>query len=208
VSSPQIPRLKEYSNGQFLRGRSRVIEGMWLLVQWLLVSSWIPGAAHRRWLLRAFGADIGERVNIKPGVRVKFPWRLSIGKHSWIGADVWIDNLAQVTIGPNCCISQGSYFCTGNHDWSQQTFDLVARAIRVETGAWVAAHSIVGPGVVIGEGAVLGLGSVATKDLRPWTVYQGAPAVPVRARVIVQKPQSPPGPLVHHAGEGSSKAGH
>jgi putative colanic acid biosynthesis acetyltransferase WcaF len=181
---------------------------MWLLVQWLFISSWIPGAAHRRWLLRAFGADIGERVNIKPGVRVKFPWRLSIGKHSWIGEDVWIDNLAQVTIGRDCCISQGSYFCTGNHDWSQPTFDLIVRPIRVETGAWVAAHSIVGPGVVIGEGAVLGLASVATKNLRPWTVYQGAPAVPVRARVIVQELQSTPDPFVHHAQDGWSKAGH
>lgn len=183
-------------------------EGLWLFVQWLLISSWIPGAAHRRWLLRIFGAEIGERVNIKPGVRIKFPWRLSIGNHSWIGEDVWIDNLAQVTIGPDCCISQGSYFCTGDHDWSRQTFDLSVRPIRVEAGAWVAARSVVGPGVVIGEGAVLGLASVATKNLKPWTVYQGAPAVPVGARVIARETQSPLDSLVHHAGDGRSEAGH
>jgi len=32
----------------------------------------------------------------------------------------------------------------------------------------------------MGEGAVLGLGSVATRDLEPWTVYAGVPAVKVK----------------------------
>jgi putative colanic acid biosynthesis acetyltransferase WcaF len=174
--------LKDFSNPQFSRGRSLVIEAMWLFIQWLLVSSWIPGAAHRRWVLRAFGARIGEEVDIKPGVRVKFPWRLEVGDHSWIGEDVWIDNLAQVTIGSDCCVSQGAYFCTGSHDWSRQSFDLIVRPIHVGAGAWIAARSVVGPGVTVGEGAVLGLASVATKDLEPWTIYQGAPGVPLRAR--------------------------
>ena len=30
------------------------------------------------------------------------------GDDSWIGEDVWIDNLATFTIGANCCISQGA----------------------------------------------------------------------------------------------------
>jgi serine acetyltransferase len=46
------------------------------------------------------------------------------------------------------------------------------------------ARSVVGPGVTIGEGAVLGLGSVATKDLQPWMIHQGVPAVPVKARAM------------------------
>jgi putative colanic acid biosynthesis acetyltransferase WcaF len=40
----------------------------------------------------------------------------------------------------------------------------------------------VGPGVNVGEGAVLGLGSVATRDLEPWSVYAGVPAVKVKER--------------------------
>jgi putative colanic acid biosynthesis acetyltransferase WcaF len=41
----------------------------------------------------------------------------------------------------------------------------------------------VSPGVNVGEGAVLGLGSMANRDLDPWTVYSGAPAVAVKTRV-------------------------
>jgi putative colanic acid biosynthesis acetyltransferase WcaF len=37
--------------------------------------------------------------------------------------------------------------------------------------------------VNVGEGAVLGLGSVANRDLEPWTVYSGVPAVAVKIRV-------------------------
>jgi len=46
----------------------------------------------------------------------------------------------------------------------------------------VAARAIVAPGVSVGEGAVLGLGSVATRDLKPWTVYAGMPAQKVKER--------------------------
>jgi putative colanic acid biosynthesis acetyltransferase WcaF len=186
------PRLEEFNNAQFSRGRSRVIEAMWLLVQALLVSSWIPGSAHRRWLLRIFGARIGSGVILKPGLRVKFPWRLAVGDHSWIGEDVWIDNLAEVTIGPDCCISQGAYLCTGSHDWQRLTFDLITQPIAIEAGAWIAARSVVGPGVTIGEGAVLALGSIATKDLQAWMIHQGVPAVPVGERVIAQMPPRTP----------------
>jgi putative colanic acid biosynthesis acetyltransferase WcaF len=109
---------------------------------------------------------------------------LVIGDHSWIGEDVWIDNLAEVEIGSNVCISQGAYLCTGSHDWSRPTFDLVVKPIRIGNGAWIAARAAIRPGVSVGEGAVLGLGGVATSDLAPWTVYQGVPAKPVRKRIV------------------------
>lgn len=174
--------LKFYSNPAFLRGRSRLVEMLWLIAQWLLVNSWLPGAAHRRFLLRLFGAKIGKGGDIKPGVRVKFPWRLEIGDYSWIGEDVWIDNLALVRLGNNCCLSQGAFLCTGSHDWKSATFDLVTRPIFIEDGAWIAACASVGPGVTVGEGAILTLGSSATSDLAPWGIYQGNPARRIRQR--------------------------
>ncbi len=169
-------RLSEFSNKGFSRGRPLVVELLWLLVQAAFVSSWLPGSSHRCFLLRMFGARIGNGVNIKPGVRVKFPWRLHVGDHSWIGEDVWIDDLDDVWIGSNCCLSQGAYLCTGSHDWAKPSFDLRTGPIRIEDGAWIAARASVGPGVTIGEGAVLCLGSTATRNLPPWTINSGVPA--------------------------------
>jgi putative colanic acid biosynthesis acetyltransferase WcaF len=81
-------RLDKYSNSGFERGRPRWVEALWVIAQAFFLSSWIPGSMHRVALLRSFGAKIGDRVTIKPGVRVKFPWRLHIGDHSWIGERV------------------------------------------------------------------------------------------------------------------------
>ena len=88
-------------------------------------------------LLRAFGAQIGRGVVIKPDVRIKFPWRLVVGKHTWIGQEAWIDNIAEVTIGSHVCISQGVYLCTGSHDHRKRAFDLIHKPIRVGDGAWL-----------------------------------------------------------------------
>lgn len=182
--------LGDFDNSWFDRGRRRIVEALWLLVGSLLVSSRIPGASHRRWLLQLFGARIGAGVHIKPGVRVKFPWRLTIGPRSWIGEDVWIDNLDTVAIGADCCISQGAYLCTGSHDWTKTTFDLIVKPIRIEDGAWIAAHAIVAPGVNVGTGAVLGLGSLATTDLAEWMVHIGVPSRPARPRILKLPPNS------------------
>src|SRR5271166_6257470 len=176
-------RLNSFRSDQFERGRSRSVEAAWLIIQWLFISSWLPGTCHRKFLLRLFGARLGHNLVLKPGLKVKFPWRLIIGDNSWIGEDVWIDNLEFVTVGSNACISQGAYFCTGSHNWSKPTFDLVVRPIFVGNSAWIAARCVVGPGVEVGEGAVLALGSVANKDLGPWTINRGNPAVAIKDRV-------------------------
>lgn len=186
MADPQpVPDLGAYTPPRnFTRGRPALVEALWIVVQAIFVSSFIPGSWHRRALLGLFGASIGKRVVLKPGIRVKFPWRLSIGDNSWIGEDAWIDNLAPVTIGKDCCVSQGAYLCTGSHDWSAPGFDLITRPITLEPGAWVAARATVGPGVTMGRGSVLGLGGVAPRDLEPWTVYAGFPAATIKQRII------------------------
>ena len=181
----RVMQLSKYNNAWFSRGRSKLVEVLWLVLDAALVRSWVPGALHRRLILRAFGAIIGKRVVIKPGTRIKFPWRLEIGDDSWVGEDVWIDNLAAVQIGANCCISQGVYICTGSHDWGTPTFDLIVKPVKIEDGAWLASRSVIGPGVVVGEGAVLSLGSVATSDLAPWGIYQGVAATLVKQRRVI-----------------------
>jgi len=133
-------------------------------------------------MLKLFGAKVGKSVVIKPGVKVKFPWRFEIGDFSWIGEGVWIDNLDYVKIGHNACLSQGVYLCTGSHRWDMVEFDLLTRPIVIEDSVWVAAKCNVGPGVTIGEGAVLSFASTAVHDLRPWGIYGGNPAMWMKDR--------------------------
>ena len=127
---------------------------------------------------------MGEGVVIKPSVNIKFPWKLSIGDHSWIGENVWIDNLAKVSIGNNVCISQGAYLLTGNHNYKKTTFDLITAEIILEDGVWIGAKAIVCPGVTCKTHAILTVASVASKDLDAYTIYRGNPAIKINDRVI------------------------
>ena len=163
--------LKLFDNRSFIRGKSLFIECVWVLVGSYLVASSIPGSRWRCIVLRLFGARIGRMVVFKPRVRVKFPWKLYVGDFTWVGEGVWIDNLGDVTVGSNVCISQGAYLCTGSHDWSSNSFDLIVSPIIVRDHAWICAMTRIGPGVVVEEGAVATFGSVISRVLDAWTIH-------------------------------------
>lgn len=147
-------------------------------------NGWFPYSGFKRFLLRLFGAKVGKGVVIKPCVNIKYPWKLSIGNYVWIGENVWIDNLDMVTIGNNCCLSQGAFMLCGNHDYKSSSFDLKVSPIVLEDGAWIGAKAIVCPGITVGTHAVLSVGSVATKNLEPYSINSGNPAMRTNQRVI------------------------
>jgi acetyltransferase-like isoleucine patch superfamily enzyme len=55
--------------------------------------------------------------------------------------------------------------------------------IVVEDGAWVAHGALVLSGVRIGRGAIVAAGAVVAKDVPPYWIVGGNPAVPIRQRV-------------------------
>ncbi|MBD2297277.1 WcaF family extracellular polysaccharide biosynthesis acetyltransferase [Nostoc sp. FACHB-190] len=178
-------RLDSYTLGTYTPGAPLWKQVLWYFLGSPLVQNrWLTASGLKVWLLRSFGAQIGENVRIKPGARVKFPWRLTVGDHVWIGEDAWIDNLANVTIESHVCISQGVYLCTGNHDWSHPDFKLMTAPIHIQESSWIAAKSVIGPGVTVGKGAVLTLGGVTGRSLEAMTIYAGNPAQPIKQRKI------------------------
>jgi putative colanic acid biosynthesis acetyltransferase WcaF len=175
-------------NSEYDKGRSIFTMALWHFVGSPIVrSNFLPVSGVKCLVLRLFGARIGRGVYAKPGLRVKFPWYLTVGDHCWLGEDAWIDNLAPVTIGSHVCISQGAYLCTGNHDWTAPNMKLFRRPIVLENGSWVGARSTICPGVTLHEGAIAAAGSVVTKDILPFQVCAGNPAVYVRSRKLRQE---------------------
>lgn len=158
----QLPRnLAAYDNSFYSPGRGKWTCVLWYFASLLLVESgWLPISKFKVVLLRLFGADIGEGVTLKPHVKIKYPWRLKIGDHSWIGEQVWIDNLDQVTIGDHVCVSQGAYFCTGSHDHRSPTFELRTRPISVGDGAWIACKTTLLGGASVGCLQIISAGEV------------------------------------------------
>ncbi len=180
-----VPDLAHYRVTGYEPGAGVLRRVLWYLINAaVFATSIVPLSAPKRALLRAFGAQVGAGVVLKPRISIKHPWRLHIGAHSWIGEGVWIDNLVQVTIGANACLSQGALVLTGNHDYNSRTFELLTRPVNVDDGAWIGAKAIVCPGVTVGRNAVVTVGSVLTRDAEPEGVYAGNPAQRIRTRRI------------------------
>lgn len=166
-------------------GASALKRVLWYFISGLLFrTSLFPSSALKVALLKVFGASIGKGVVVKPCVTVKYPWRLTVGDHCWIGENVWIDNLETVVLGNSVCVSQGALLLTGSHDSTKVTFDFLAFPIVLEDGVWIGAKAVVGGGVRCRSHSILGINSVAESDLEPYTIYKGNPAIPVLKRTI------------------------
>ena len=176
--------LSSFNNDWYKPGRSTFIIGAWYLVNRAFFKSFFPYYGPKRFLLRLFGAKVGQGLIIKPHVSIKYPWNLVVGSHVWIGEEVWIDNLAKVTLKDTCCGSQGALLLCGNHNYKKSTFDLVTGEITLEEGAWAGAKTVVCPGVRLGSHSLLTVGSIATSSLEPFWIYQGNPAIKLKPREL------------------------
>ncbi|MFC4261284.1 WcaF family extracellular polysaccharide biosynthesis acetyltransferase [Ferruginibacter yonginensis] len=173
-------------NNQWYQPGSPIKRLLWYFINVVFFkSSCFPFYALKTFLLRLFGATVGKGVCIKPCVNIKYPWLLTIGDYVWIGEQVWIDNLAKVTIGNHVCISQNALLLCGNHDYTSTQFDLIVKPIVIEDGAWIGAQSTVCGGAHCATHTVVALGAVLVGDTTPYAIYKGNPAVKVKDRVIV-----------------------
>ena len=174
---------KNFDKKDYYAGASTLKIVCWYFISTLFFRSGLmPFSSVLLILLKAFGCKAGKDIRVKPFVNIKYPWKLSIGDHTWIGEGCVIENLAEVALGKNVCLSQGSAIVTGNHNYKKTSFDLLVKPVIIKDGAWIGARAIVCPGVLVGSHAVLTVGSVATKSLDEYFIYQGNPAVKIRER--------------------------
>lgn len=167
--------------------KSKLRRGIWSLA-WLLLCRWTPNPLHR-WrcfVLRLFGARLGENNFIYPSARIWAPWLLETGDVATIASQVTVYNVGGMFIGHHAIVSEGVYLCGATHDFQSPDFPLVPRRVEIGAYAWICARAIVLPGVSCGEGSVLGAGAVCSKDLKVWTVYAGNPAKEVGKRNVIE----------------------
>lgn len=185
LTAPALVNLSRYDQSWFDRGRPGWVILLWWLVQ-AVVFPLTPHSFHslRIAVLRLFGARIGRGVSIRPTARFTYPWKVAVGDYSWIGDDVVLYSLDQITIGQHCVISQKTYLCTGSHDIHDPKFGLKTAPIAIGNGAWIATDCFVAPGVRIGANAVIGARSTVLKHMPNQQVCWGSPCQPHYFRQI------------------------
>ena len=157
-------KLNKFKKKNIYRGKNCFTQISWYVINNLLFNSFLPFNKLKIIILRLFGATIGNNVILKNYIRIKFPWNLYIGDNVWIGESAWIDNISDVIIENNCCISQGAYICTGNHNFFDESFELTSEKIVIRESSWICAKAILMPGVVIKKNSFIKAGSLVKKN--------------------------------------------
>lgn len=167
------------------RGRSVVVVQLWWIVQstlFALSPQFMYG--WRRFLLKLFGAKVGQGVLIRPSARVTYPWKVVIGDWVWVGDYAELYSLGPIEIGSNVVVSQRAYLCAASHDYTSSSFDMLAKKIVIEDEVWIAADVFVAPGITLGRGALVGARSSVFSDMPSGMICVGSPAKPVRPRLV------------------------
>lgn len=107
--------------------------------------------------------------------------RLRVGPGCILGPDVTFCLDAAVTLGSNVSIGPRAVLYTATHalggESRRMRFDVMARPIVVEDGAWIGLGAMILAGVRIGRGAVVAAGAVVGEDVPDNALVRGNPAV-------------------------------
>ncbi len=152
-----------------------------LLYSYNLIVSKIPFSSIRIGLYRLL-FPIGRQSMVLWGVWIRGR-RIRIGRHCMINSRVMLDGRGhELWIGDNVDIAPFVQIWTLEHDPYAPNHGGQGGPVRLCDHCWIAAGAIILPGVEIGEGAIVSAGAVVTRDVPPWTIVGGIPAVPIGQR--------------------------
>lgn len=113
---------------------------------------------------------------------------ICIGKESVLHE--WCEVVGKVSIGKYCAIARNTVLQSPNHPtfkaglqgrlYEQKVgkkLGIFYEPIEIGNDVWLGTRCIVLGGVNIGDGAIIGAGSIVTKDVEPYSIAVGNPAV-------------------------------
>lgn len=153
-----------------------------------------PNPRIAAWLLRRFGARVGERTTFKGAVILDNVYQdrdssgdlshLEIGANCYVGEEVYFDLADRIVIGDNAVVSARVSLIT--HSDCNRSPMLATRHPRktgpvcIGNGAWLGFGATVLCDVEIEANAVIGAGSVVTGPVGAGATYAGVPARPLQ----------------------------
>ncbi|NTU77968.1 MAG: acyltransferase [Chloroflexales bacterium] len=138
------------------------------------------GNRLRTYVLRAAGFHIG-RGTMMWGLPTiigsgAIHTRLTIGEYCGFNVGCLLDVEAPIQIGNHVSFGHDVMILTSTYergDGAQRAGDVRRAPVVIGDGAWIAARSVVMPGVTIGAGAVIGATVIVSADVPPNTLVTG-----------------------------------
>jgi len=139
---------------------------------------------------------IGLNTHVRGTLLIfKYGGKITIGSNCYIGDGSRIWSGENIYIGNNVLIAHNvNIVDTQAHEINadercQRYFELISKgpwenkgsiatkSIVIKDKAWISFNAVILKGVTIGEGAIVAAGSVVTKNVEPYTMVAGNPAV-------------------------------
>lgn len=180
----------------------RLLIDFWVFLSTL--TGVIPSHNVRLFLYRSlFRVKIGKNSSIHWLGRFNLPSGVEIGNNTVIGNDAFLDGRfyrkeaksafnylrdfiypphRPLRIGNNVSIAGEVRIYTMQHDIDDPDFKEVGGDVVIEDYVVIGTRVTILPGVRIGKGAVVASGAVVTRDVEPYVVVGGVPAVFIRKR--------------------------
>jgi maltose O-acetyltransferase len=176
-----------------IRKHMRLLIDFWVYL--CTLTGYIPSHTIRLFLYRTlFRVQIGKDSSIHWRAEFNQPAGVAIGHNTIIGNDAFLDGRAKnfiaykkahgfpLTIGNNVSIAGEVNMYTMEHDIDSPDFAEIGAPVVLDDYVVIGSRVTILPGVHIGKGAVVASGAMVTKDVAPYTVVGGVPAVLIKNR--------------------------
>lgn len=159
--------------------KARLMRLLWgvvgaVLWRWSPVGMW----GFRRAILRLFGAKVGQRVLIHPGVKVIIPWNLELEDDVVVHDSAILYALGPIRVGKETEIGPQAHICAGTHDYTDPAFTLLRQPITIGERCVIGIGAFVAPNTVIADETILEPRCAIYADTEPGGVYIGNPGKP------------------------------
>lgn len=162
--------------------RNVLLQVKFIVVEILNLTYTIIPNPLRRCYLRLFGIRIGKGSCIHRNCKFFHIGKFSMGTHSVVNFNCYLDNRRGITIGNNVGIAHGTRIYTLGHNIDSAMFETKGAPVVIEDNAFIFSNAMIMPGVTIGNGAIVLPGSVVTKSVPPRKIVGGNPARIIRER--------------------------
>ena len=129
-------------------------------------------------------AEFRARIHNLAGVNIINP------KKTFIGVGVSFDDLypEDITVCEGVFITSGCKILSHFIDPGWADYNHMRRGkVHISKNVFIGMNTVIVKPVIIGEGAVIGANSVIVKNIPPYTIWGGNPAVQIKERIIKYK---------------------
>ncbi len=142
--------------------------------------------------LRAYGAEIGQRVRFRSPVVIhnsesksgRYYENLEVGDDCYFGRELFLDLQDRIVIEDHVTVSHRVMILThtdaGTSPLKDEFIATTQAPVTIRRGAYIGANVTILQGVEIGESSVVGAGAVVTRSVPPASVVTGVPAKMVK----------------------------